>query len=65
MSEAADKLRAAGYRVVESDAVFKLLPPNADPRASWIDVHLKPDGSLLLVKERSALHRQIAAVLGC
>ena len=64
MSLAADKLRAAGFRVLEGDGVFKVLAPD-EPRGTWHEIRQNADGSLALIKERSALHKQIAAVLGC
>lgn len=67
MSEQADKLREAGYRVVESDEFIKIKPPEAvdDPRASWIEIKRRSDGTLVLFKQRSSTHRQIGAILGC
>lgn len=65
MASAADKLREAGFRVLEGDGVWKLKAPDAGDRASWDEVRLNADGTPVLIKARSALHRQIASVLGC
>ena len=63
MSPQAEKLREAGWRVLEGDGVFHVLPPGADAQHGWSRVLANAEGNMQLVKERSALHRQIAAVI--
>ena len=58
----AEALRAAGWRVLDGDE-FKCLPPDAHPNASWIVIKKAGNGSLQLMKDRSSVHRQIAALI--
>lgn len=61
--EQVDALRAAGWRVLEGDKVFRVLAPGEHPQHGWENIAANADGSMHLVQERSDTHRRIAAVV--
>ncbi len=61
--EQAEALRAAGWRVLEGDKVFKVLAPGEHPQHGWESIAANPDGTMHLVVERAESHRRAAAVL--
>lgn len=61
MSEA-DKLRAAGWEVIDAPNYIRIRW-GEDRDAGYVSISKNADGTLHLVKARSAFHRQIAGIL--
>ena len=60
-----DRLIQLGWGVRQrTEGDVQILLPDAHPEHGWVTVNLNADGSLHLVKERSADHRRIASALG-
>lgn len=58
-----DKLRAAGWEVVDNSDHILMRATGSAADTAYARVNKNADGSLHLVKERSAFHRTLAAIL--
>ncbi len=57
-----EKLRAAGWEVIDAPNYIRIRW-GEDKAAGYIDVSKNADGTLHLIKDRSAFHRQLAGIL--